>query len=136
MDLGAFDAFAAHHQLNSWAWGKADCTLVLADWIVWNGHRDPAVNQRGSYDSEAGCWAVVEGAGGLLSLVEQCALLINLNQIDTPEFGAIAVIGSRHNTRRQWGAIFDGKDWRVRFDGGFPAVKAHPLAIWRVPCQQ
>lgn len=134
MDLTHFDAFAARHCRNIWAWGSVDCTLVLADWIVWNGHVDPAKAQRGSYADEDECQALLARSGGLISLIERCACVVSMERISMPEFGSIAVIGSRVNVRRQWGAIYDGTDWRVRIRSGFPAFKANAIAVWRSPC--
>lgn len=118
------------------AWGGPDCTLLLADWAVENGHPDPAADWRGAYDSETSCRALLAARGGLTAHVEACAADIGLTPLHEPEFGSIAVIGSDRNIDRQWGAIWNGARWLVKWGDGTSArwtpFAARPLGIWRV----
>lgn len=125
-------AFLAVHGALPHDWGATDCSLVLADWAIANGHGDAAAHLRGSYATAAECQAVVAAAGGVLPLVAGCASALGLQRIALAERGAIGVIGSAARIHRQWGAIFDGADWQVRLATGFVALKAAPLAIWRI----
>lgn len=128
------DAFIADHLTRPWQPGKVDCLLALADWCVWCGYPDPVAEFRGTYDCEAGFRAMIERARGVVPLVRDRAIFLGLMQTDEPTHGAIAVIGSRTNIQRQWGAIYDAKaqGWRVRFVDAYPALKARPLAIWKI----
>lgn len=124
------EGFLAAHAARPWAWGINDCSLILADWAIANGHPDAAAHLRGTYASKDECRAVVEAAGGLVALVGDCVARIDLRPIDRPEVGAIGVIGSRSDMHRQFGSIFDGIDWQWRTASGFVGMKAAPLAIW------
>ena len=115
-----------------WQPGKIDCLLALADWCVWRGHSGPAPHLRGMYDDDVGFRAIIERAGGAVPLVGRCADRIGLIRTEVPAMGDIAVIGSEANIQRQWGAIWDGGSWRVRFVNDYPPVKARALAIWSV----
>lgn len=129
MDLNDFiDA----HMARPWAPGSVDCLLVLADWAMVRGYPDAAAHLRGTYHNEDGFRAIVERAGGAVPLVQDCSDRIGLTRADAPEYGFIAVVGSRRDIHRQWGGIWDGESWRVRFVNDFALVKAHPLAIWKL----
>jgi hypothetical protein len=130
--LADLDAFLAAHGARPHEWGATDCSLVLADWAIANGHGDAAAHLRGSYDSEDACQAIVAAAGGVLPLVAGCAAALALPPLGEAVRGAIGVIGARAHPHRQWGAIFDGRDWQVRRLAGFEALKALPLAMWGI----
>jgi len=124
------ERFMASHSKKDWSPGSVDCLLTLADWFVWRGFPDPASHLRGTYFDEAGFRDKVSEAGGTVEIVGSCALPIGLKRIETPQIGSIGIIGSVTNTNRQFGGIFDGKQWHVRFCGGFQPMIAKPLAIW------
>lgn len=117
-------------------WGQADCSLLVADWAIENGHVDSAVGLRGAYDSEPSCRALLAARGGLLAVMGACAASIGLTPLREPEFGAVAVIGSERNPDRQWGAIWNGARWLVKWGDEASArwtpFAACPLGIWRV----
>jgi len=115
-----------------WVWGEVDCCLALADWLVAQGRADSAASLRGTYHSEDALRAILQAAGGVLPLVRQCADRAGLAETDRPAEGCVAVIGSRENGLRQWGAIFDGARWQVRLLNGFVAVTARPIQMWGV----
>jgi hypothetical protein len=113
-----------------WLPGHVDCLLVLADWCMWNGWPDPAADLRGTYHDEAGYQAIIAKAGGAVPFVGGRADRIGLRRSETAVVGSIAIIGSKTDIQRQWGAIWDGSSWRVRFVNDYPPVKARSLAIW------
>lgn len=129
--LESFLLTAAPH-----VWGQSDCSLVIADWVALNGHADPAVHWRGTYDSEDACRALLERRGGLVAHIGACAESIGLTSIMEPEFGCIAVVGAAENSRRQWCAIWQGFRWLVKWGDGNAACwvpfAAPPLAMWRL----
>jgi hypothetical protein len=137
--MARLDAFCARTSTFPHVWGSADCTLLIADWLVENGHPDPAAEWRGAYDSEASCRALLAGRGGLIGHVAACAAQIGLTPLHEPEFGCIAVIGSAVNPDRQWSAIWNGARWLVRWvsvrDGdevpSWSPFAAKPLGMWR-----
>ncbi len=122
--------FLADYGAMPQVWGEVDCSLVLADWAMANGYTDCAGHLRGTYDTAEECMAVVEAAGGLVPLVGGLAVGLGLQETPRAVPGAIGVIGSPTNIHRQWGAIFDGRDWQVRLQSGFVAVKASVIIMW------
>lgn len=130
------DLFLKQHGALQWEWGAVDCSLVLADWAIWNGCADSAAHLRGSYASEEECRALVERAGGLVALVGDCAARIGVPRVTgAPRAGDLGVLGSATAPQRQWAALFDGRRWQVRMKDGFEplAMTAPPLAMWRLP---
>lgn len=117
-------------------WGLSDCSLLIADWALENGHDDAAAELRGAYDTEPGCRALLAARGGLLAVVGGCAAGLALTPLHEPEFGAIAVIGSLANPDRQWSAIWNGARWLVKWGNETAApwtpFAAKSLRIWRV----
>jgi len=127
MDL---DDFMASHAALSWEWGSVDCSLVLADWAVANGHPDPAASLRGTYSDELGWQRIVVARGGLFPLVSDVCARAGLGPADRPSRGVVAVIGAPHSALRQWGAIYDGTRWLVRGVEGFLPMTARALGLW------
>jgi len=121
----------ANHSLSG-VIGVSDCCLVLADWAIANGHDDVIANYRGTYETEEEMYDVVKGFGGIEETVSFGARLAGLQVIERRCYGCIAVIGSRSNIYRQWGAIWDGVRWNVRLKDGFNTIQAKPLRMWKI----
>ncbi|XKM40320.1 DUF6950 family protein [Rhizobium ruizarguesonis] len=128
----ALAAFFADHNTRHWRPCQVDCCMFLASWAMWLGHSDPASHLRGTYDSDDGFRAIIAGAGGVVPVVERCVASIGGHRADGPQLGVIGVIGSPTNIQRQWGAIFDGERWLVRFHDHVGPMAARPLAIWKI----
>lgn len=127
--LGAFLQVCA---AEPWQPGAVDCCMFLASWAMWLGHSDPASHLRGTYDSEDGFRRIIEETAGVVPLVATCVRAIQGRALSAPAAGVIGVIGSSSNFDRQWGAIFDGRQWLVRTKAGVTAFSAKPLAIWEI----
>lgn len=125
-------AFLRHHAQLPWQPGEVDCCLFLASWAMWLGHTDPAPHLRGTYDSDYGFRTIIRDVGGVVPLVERCVSLIGGKRVQRPACGSIGVIGSRSNIDHQYGAIFDGERWNVRFIHSIGPMTASPLAIWSI----
>lgn len=125
-------AFFVAHERKPWQPGHVDCCMFLASWAIWLGHRDPAQHLRGAYSTDEGYRAIVASAGSVVPIVEQCMKRINGKRVQQPFCGAIGVIGSASNIHHQFGAIFDGERWRVRFIDKIGCMAARPLAIWSI----
>ncbi|MCB1463267.1 MAG: hypothetical protein KDJ90_12775 [Nitratireductor sp.] len=138
--MATIDALLSEFQKRNagrrWRPGSVDCVMTLADWLVTLGHRDPAAGLRGVYHDEAGYRAILAGHGGMAPMIDARATMLGLPRTATARTGDVGVIGSAASIDRQWGAIWDGGDWLVRFDGGFSRVKARAMAIWRVRQQE
>lgn len=131
MESTLYSFFAAHER-RLWRPGHVDCCMFLASWALWLGHRDPVEHLRGTYSTDDGFRAIVASAGGVVPVVEQCVSQINGKRIQRPFCGAIGVIGATTNIEHQYGAIFDGERWRVRFVDKIGHMTAKPLAIWSI----
>lgn len=125
-------SFVAEHEKKAWSPGSVDCCLFIADWAIWLGHSDPAAHLRGRYRTEDGFRAIIDRDGGLVNIVGSCASAIDGKRVQQPQRGDIAVIGSTENIHRQFGSIFDGERWIVRFIHSIGPMTARPLAIWRL----
>lgn len=123
-------AFIADHERKPWQPGAVDCCMFLAAWAMWLGHQDPAAHLRGTYDDEAGFRRIT--ACGVVPVVERCVTSIKGRRISTPVLGAVAVIGARTNAEHQFGAVFDGQRWLVRFTNRVGHMAASPLATWKI----
>lgn len=121
--------FMADYAFRPWVWSHVDCCMALADLSIAYGTDDPAAGLRGSYASEDDYHALVIRAEGLHPYGERLER-VGWRLADAPSEGCVAVIGSRTEATRQWGAIrFEGK-WNVRMDEGWVAFTARPLVIW------
>ena len=125
-------AFLQQDAQQSWQPGTIDCCMFLASWAMFLGHVDPAQHLRGTYDSEEGFRRIIEASGGVVPLVASCVRSIDGKIASAPVVGSIGVIGSRGNIEKQWGGIFDGRQWLVRTRAGVSAFSARPLAIWEI----
>jgi len=124
------DAFIADHTELAWALGSVDCSTVLADWAIANGHPDPAATLRGSYNDEIGWKLIVVARGGLLPLVNDLCARAGFVATDEVARGVIGIAGSLRHPVRQWGAIYDGDRWLLRSAEGFGATTAPILGMW------
>ncbi|MGR9056086.1 DUF6950 family protein [Rhizobium leguminosarum] len=125
-------AFIADNNERAWRPGQVDCCMFLASWAMWLGHPDPAAHLRGMYDDDAGFKAIIAEASGVVPVVKRCVDSIGGSQVSAPRCGAIGVIGSSTNIQRQWGAVFDGNRWLVRFRDIVAPMTARALAIWEI----
>lgn len=125
------DFFRAYER-KPWQPGRVDCCLFVAAWVIWLGRPDPAEAWRGRYDCEDGFRDIIRRAGGLVPLFEACANKVRAKRVQYPSAGDVAVIGSASNLERQFGAIFDGTSWNIRFVHNVGPLTSKPLAIWRI----
>jgi len=125
-------AFLDAYRHKPWAPGHVDCCMFLASWAIWLGHRDPAQHLRGTYNTDEGFRRHIDAAGSVGSLVSCCAKKIGGKRVQRPSCGDIGVIGSTRNIYHQFGAIFDGERWLVRFINGVGPMTARPLEIWAI----
>ena len=73
-------------------WGKHDCLLWLADWILERRGIDPAIGIRGGYDSILQAARIVREAGGMQSLVDITTRPAGLSRTASAARGDIAVV--------------------------------------------
>lgn len=134
--MARFERFMVDTNAKPHLWGFSDCSLMVADWVLANGHADPAADLRGQYETEAECYALLDIRGGLSAVVAACAQRAGLKFIREPEFGCVAAIGSPLRPDKQFSAIWNGHRWMVRWltrrGPTWAAFMAPTLGMWRV----
>ena len=133
------EAFLTSLAGRPFAWGRTDCCLVLADWLLACGrNRDVAEHLRGTYDDEAGCGAVLAAGGGVLRMVSRLAEEACLEEVEPSVAGpgAIAVVRyARAGERpRHFGAIRTPSGrWAIKATDGLLMIRdARVAAAWKV----
>ena len=76
-----------HWRSTPFIWGKSDCLLSIADYIVENGGVDGGKGLRGTYDTEQGANAHVRAAGGFEALINATGIA----ETDNPSEGDVCV---------------------------------------------
>ncbi|PDS97514.1 hypothetical protein CO659_12680 [Rhizobium sp. S9] len=125
-------AFLAAQERKSWDPATLNCMLFPAAWAIWIGYRDPVEKWRGAFRNEEEYLAIVRAAGGCVPLMAEAVARIGGRPLSVPVCGAVGVVGSPTNLDRQFGAIFDGCRWLVRFTNRIGSMSARPLAIWSI----
>lgn len=59
---------------SQFVWGKSDCLLSLADYVIARGGVDAGAGIRGTYDTEATARAIVDAHGGAAALIDRTGL--------------------------------------------------------------
>lgn len=114
-------------------WGKTDCGLMLADWLMMaKGMPDPVADLRATYRDAEGAGEVV-GDGGFLAFVDKIATACACPVTETPGDGDIAVIDIPMvgNT----GAIMTKESWAFKSPKGLVWARVSPgrvLRAWSV----
>lgn len=121
----------AAHATRPWDWSHVDCCMAIADLSIAYGTDDPAADLRGSYGSEAECFAVMEAASGLPAFFDRLGR-VGWRRVYTPSEGCVAAVGSPTVPTRQWGAVRHGQRWNVRLAHGWVPFTARPLVIWEI----
>lgn len=124
--------FLRAYDVKPWAPPSVNCLMFPAAWAIWLGHRDPVEKWRDVVRDDDHMRAIVAEAGGCVPLMEEAVLAIGGRPVPHPSCGDVGVVGSHSNIHRQFGAIFDGECWRVRFIDRVGSMVAKPLAIWRI----
>lgn len=115
-----------------WEWGVHDCTAWPARW---------ADIELPGYASDAEARAMIEGAGGLVSLWEG-RLAGRLPELlpGVPFIpGDVGIIEASNAMKMpvEVGAIYTGKRWAfVPVQGGVAAMHAEPIRAWRPLCHR
>lgn len=115
-----------------WKTTVHDCCMLLADWVMLLGYNDPAPSLRNSIETQEEAARYIESQGSLVDVVQSCCNTINLPTTTTLSLGVIGVIGSYKSVHRQWAAIWDGYNWRVRGCNGIVKMSANCLRAWEV----
>lgn len=127
------EAFLERARRTPFAWGRFDCSLWLADWLVERGYRDPAQALRGTYADQAGAERLAAAVGGLPVLLAGFARSLGLGPTQEPLPGDVGVVlGVTRRGVEPGGAIRCGRRWALLGETGLIVASATPLAAWRV----
>lgn len=126
------DLVAKH--LRRWAttefeWGVADCSIVLADYVLDAVGIDGAAHIRARYHDALSCRRLTKG--DLLAVVAQCARIAGLDPAYDLKRGDIGVIVAG---KHQVGALHLGDNrWAVKSTDGLLTLSIPPvIAAWAV----
>lgn len=114
------------------AWGRCDCFMFAADWVVSQTGQDFAASYRGRYRTERGALRHIAKFGSFQALVETCMTDIGLVKTDGPVMGDIGLIDSPYGPTL---AIRSAKAWVIKAPAGVGIVSLPVLAAWSVPCR-
>lgn len=109
--------------------GKTDCILTVADWIVLNGHPDPAEPYRGRYSTALGRERLQRRLGGLRAVMDAGAFRSGLSCVRRAKRGDVGLIRSNGE---ELAAICLGRLWAAQGAGLMVARPQRILKAWRV----
>lgn len=109
--------------------GATDCILTVSDWIVINGHLDPAEPFRGRYRNALGRERIVRREGGLLALMQRGAERVSLQQTASPQPGDVGLVSM---SGVELAAICLGARWAAKGPGVVVAEPEKIIRAWRV----
>lgn len=113
-----------------WAPGVVDCCMFVSDWVELITGLDAGRFYRGIYSCDDGISKITTEMNGLVRIFETCAADMGLHETFNPVVGDVGVIGSELNIQRQFGAIYDGSKWIVRYKNGIGRMSANTLKSW------
>lgn len=109
MDL--IDLTLSAWRRSQFEWGKSDCLLSLADYLVARGCVDAGEGIRGTYATEQGAAAILAAYGGAAALIERTGLPVT----GAPARGDIVLM---HCGNDQIGALCTGRGVAARRERG------------------
>ena len=129
-DLAAFLQETGQREFR---YGETDCCLWVADWLVRNGHSDPAHDLRGTYGSAFGCGRVLKARGGLLAVFSDCMARTHCARTYEPKPGDVGVVefGTTEGLG-MIGAICTGPRWAMLSVRGLISSPASVLDAWSI----
>ncbi|MHC2677511.1 hypothetical protein ACVI1J_009674 [Bradyrhizobium diazoefficiens] len=125
------------------AYGRLDCAVLMADWVVRQGWPDPMPDRRGTYTTERDYRAAVRSEGGLVASCRRRFGHIGLVETVAAEAGDVALVlvpvarGGR-NVQVPAGAIVLGGGLVALLDWprGIVGVHRPTVAAWSVAHQE
>ena len=127
-------AFVRASMRREFVWGEFDCILFCTDWVRIVTGVDPAARWRGSYDSEAGAQAIIDGFCDLSALCDEGYSGI-LERCE-PQDALVGVIKTPQGDR---GAVRSGASWVILAERGVGRLRFDTVtcvASWGIPCQK
>lgn len=122
-------AFLERMTMEPFVDGASDCIMTVADWVVLNGHPDPAAPYRGRYSTARERRKLIAEACGIHSLMAGGAIRAGLAWTEQPQRGDIGLI---RIDRRNIAAICLGERWAMKGDGLVVAHADEVLMAWSI----
>lgn len=114
-------------------YGRSDCCLWVADWLIAQGRPDPAEGFRGRYRTKLGCARLLRKHGGVLVILTGCAERAGLSPTGAPAAGDVGVVEvMTPDGPGLSGAIYTGRRWATRAVHGLLVSEAVAVAAWRI----
>lgn len=114
------------------AWGRHDCMLWLADWLVELGREDPAKELRGLYSSALGAERVLRKKGGMATLISEALGAPSAREGRPGDVGLIEVVDVDQRSTLA-GGICTAIGWAVLGVRGVKiSRRAVAVAVWSV----
>jgi hypothetical protein len=110
------------------AWGRCDCMLMLADWVLLCRGVDPAADARGRYSTFRQMLRLVRREGGVEAFAtarfDRC-----LSRANEPQSGDIGLIRAPGGLA---GAIRTGHGWAQKAERGLVVRPTSFIVAWSV----
>lgn len=121
-------------------YGRLDCAVLMADWLVACGYPDPMPDRRGSYATAPAYRAAIRSEGGIVASCRLRFARIGLAPTRTAKAGDVALVlapfARRHDRLlfRPTGALAMSSDTFAVLDWprGIAAARLQLLAAWSV----
>lgn len=121
--------FLARYARQPFAFGRADCLLFLADWIIECRGFDVAEPWRGAYHGWFGAARIIHRAGGMGGLVGEAVAAFGIERTAEPRRGDIAVVRAAEGER---GAIVLGAMVARHGDRRIVVQRLPIVAAWSI----
>lgn len=140
LDNDRLAAFLERRTATPWAWGRADCALFAADWILEARGFDPAADWRGRYATALGCRRLLKKRGGLAAVFAGLAARHGFAERTEGEAlmdGDVGVLTAivregRRDVPGEVAAVRFGPRWAVFTPAGVHVVRAPLARAWAI----
>ena len=135
--------FVETSSIKPFAWGRADCLLDLADWLMLVTGRDYGAKWRGTYSDADQCRALFRRDGGIVNVLRRDMAAAGLVETTVPKAGDVALVkafavtvsGRRLAVFPMGAVMAPSGRWRVRAIVGH-LFQSYPVIVaWERPCQ-
>lgn len=113
----------------TFVWGKSDCILSVADYILAATGKDPAAQWRGTYSDDMGALALAKAYGGVLGIMSYAAALAGFPPLAATVWGAPVVCDI---AGKEIAGIWLGARGMFRTERGVIELRAPILGAWAI----
>lgn len=117
----------------NFVWGKSDCLISLADYLIDCGYKDFAIPFRNNFNDEIGAGEFIENYGGEIQIINTT----NLKETNNPVRGDIVLV---YMLKTKITGLCTGENIAFRTVRGVVEIRSHLLEqikAWKVEkCHQ